>query len=95
MACAVVFWVLAAFSAQFSGPELVYICSVTVIESKMALLVEHSKCTALIKALLSFGIFIGICAGIVHLLVQSSNAKAAKGGNGFGMSWSGSDRGKW
>ena len=49
---------------------------------------------AIIKALLSFGIFIGICAGVVYLLVHSSNAKAGRGGDGFGMGWSGSDRGK-
>ena len=62
--------------------------------SKMALLGEYSKCGAVIKALISLGIFIGICAGIVYLLVHSSNAKTARGGDGFGMPWSGTDRSK-
>ena len=46
------------------------------------------------KALFSFALFIGVCAGVVYLLVTSSNAKAARGGDGFGMSWSMADRGK-
>ena len=55
---------------------------------------ELTKPSAIIKSLLSLLIFIGTCAGVVYLLVQSSNAKHARGGDGVGMSWSGSDRGK-
>ena len=47
------------------------------------------------KALFSFALFIAVCAGVVWGLVTSSNAKAARGGHGFGVSWSLSDRGKY
>merc|ERR1711936_135202 len=50
------------------------------------------KPSAIIKSLLSFAFFIGVCAGVVYLLVTSSNAKHARGGDGFGMKWSGADR---
>ena len=83
-----------SFLHCFAGPVLV--CSAAELKqtSKMALLGEYSKCGAVIKALISLGIFIGICAGIVYLLVHSSNAKTARGGDGFGMPWSGTDRSK-
>jgi len=58
----------------------------------MALLGEFDKCKAVLKALISFAIFILGCAGVVYLLVTSSNAKAARGGDGFGMKWSLQDR---
>ena len=60
----------------------------------MALLGEFDKCKAVLKALISFAIFILGCAGVVYLLVTSSNAKAARGGDGFGMKWSLQDRSK-
>ena len=47
------------------------------------------------KALFSFALFILMCAGVVYGLVISSNAKAARGGHGFGVSWSLQDRGKY
>eukprot|EP00092_Neocalanus_flemingeri_P086320 GFUD01108753.1.p2 GENE.GFUD01108753.1~~GFUD01108753.1.p2 ORF type:complete len:181 (-),score=48.77 GFUD01108753.1:116-658(-) len=47
---------------------------------------------AAIKSLFSLLVFVGICGGVVYLLVHTSNAKHARGGNGFGVSWSGSDR---
>jgi len=50
------------------------------------------KPSAIIKSILSFTLFIGVCAGVVYLLVASSDAKAARGGDGFGMKWSATDR---
>ena len=47
------------------------------------------------KALFCVLLFIGVCAGMVFLLVSSSNAKAARGGHGFGVSWSLSDRSEY
>ena len=47
------------------------------------------------KALFCVLLFIGVCAGVVWLLVESSNAKAARGGHGFGVKWSLSDRSEY